>query len=373
MVNKEQKLLQLRRKLQQSLERNKTQDADRYRAQIQDIEIALKGSAAVAQVPDQRAHFNHLLDNPAAHGLPVDGAAWDVHQFHSDAGTLKDACLVETPFRERPKDANAARKLPVWKPWQESPEFTELPFFEGWTCYACDDNAKHLYLLRGPSNDIGFATACTLADAEAVERCAGSKSPLTLTAALCKTGLNRRAQWLGVLAALGVVLRAGPLSWADVVLSPSDEEYLTVADPASHLPKDPLWELLRICKQIGIADVSTTCGWGDSTGPYQTCCSPVHLVHCSGTVILFAPRLHQSRGCPIRTSDECATLTSFAARMLREAKARGLALQSVVVVSGQHAPGRSHFERWYDTTRPRDRELEVAHVELSFNGAHYGA
>jgi hypothetical protein len=158
-----------------------------------------------------------------------------------------------------------------------------------------------------------------------------------------------------------------------VVVKEDDTEYVTVADPASHLSLHVMRELLRVGQDLKLPDITTTSGWGDSTGPAQLCCSPFHLSKCSGTVVLFAPRLHQNRGCSIRASDEPSELAAFAARALRESKEKNLGLVSVIVVSGQHAPGQSHFERWYDPTLPRDKCLELAHIELNFHGAHYGA
>eukprot|EP00666_Eupelagonemidae_sp_cell4sb_P017348 gene17348-2529_t len=146
---------------------------------------------------------------------------------------------------------------------------------------------------------------------------------------------------------------------AQVVTTADDTEFLTIADPAAHVPQGTLRELLRVCNQMNLPPVTTTCGWGDSTGPMQQSCSPVHLSACKDTVILFAPRMWQQRGCNIRAADQPQMLAAYAAKALRLSALNKLQLQAVVVVAGQNNPGESHFERWHDTTLPQDKVLEL--------------
>eukprot|EP00662_Eupelagonemidae_sp_cell21_P017359 gene17359-biopygen53959 len=365
----DRRLLELRRKLQQAEQRQNQNDAKRYRGEISELE---RRAPLPVKAPDDSATLNNLLQNPRDFGL-LGETNYSVHTHPADCLADFETRLTETPFRERPKTAAEVRALPAWSPWRKTPELNGLPYMDHWTCHAPDDNSKHLYLVHNKTNDIGFAHASSYADAEAVESCVGAKSPLTLTAALCKLSLSRRAQWIGVLSAMGVTLRSGQLTWPDVVTASGASDFLTTADPASHIPLAQLRDILRMCQQMGLPPVTTTCGWGDSIGPQTLCCSPVHLTKCNGTVILFAPRLYQNRGCNIRYPDEPATLASYAVKALRHAKSNALGLQAVVVVAAQNDPAHSHFERWYETADRSDKCLEVAHAELVFNGGHYGA
>ena len=214
------------------------------------------------------------------------------------------------------------------------------------------------------------ANAAALADAEAVSTARGCDVERSVTRALATLPVTRRAQWLGLLKALGWDLAVAP------TLSPAGElsadEVLMPADRALHLPLGVADELIRVVKDTdglpplaAIASVGCVAGAG-----LPTSCSPAALHTVPGTAVLWAPAAHTpGQGFQQSPPRVAENLVAYAAAQL----ARSESLEAVVAVVPQAAPGKSHWARWWALHAPNATEVAghiTGHIELAFGGGH---
>ena len=172
--------------------------------------------------------------------------------------------------------------------------------------------------------------------------------------ALCALPPLRRAQWLGILRALGHDVEVGPMLDPATGLPPEkgEEDVLCHASLNQHLPRDVVGELARITAAAklpplgGIASVGCC---AEATLPLS--CSPAALETCTGTVLLWAPMVSRRDGFQQNPNQVARDLLSYAtARLSRSQK-----LDCVIVLAPQAAPGRSHWARWWPVESERVR------------------
>ena len=266
---------------------------------------------------------------------------------HAGPATVLPAVGVELSHlapREYPADAAAARKLPLWEGYTTSgTDLCELPGVADVRAHVLQADSAVMFIVSADAKDqtLVVAHAASMADAEAVSAARGCAVDRSVTCALTALPVRRRAQWLGLLKALGWDLCTAPTMSADGQIS--EDDVLAPADRALHLPLEVASEIVRVVKGEGLPAPSAIAsgGWVADAGLPRSC-SPAALSTCAGPVVLWAPAAHAAgQGFQQSPPRVAANLVAYAAAQLERTKN----LEAVVPVVPQAAPGNAHWAR----------------------------
>ncbi len=285
--------------------------------------------------------------------------------------------LREVAPRDFPRDVAAARQLPVWVGFAAAcDDLRELPRVGRIRVHAPYEDASVLFLVaadqaRGAREMIP-ARAASIAEAEAILSAAGHGEERSVTRALCALSPIRRAQWLGLLRALGHELIMAPVLDSETALPPSapQADVLCHASLTNHLPKRIVAVLSRIAREESLPEITRIASVGCRAGAMlPLSCSPAALSDNSGTVLLWTPMVSKRDGLQQSPERMARDILAYALRHLEASQT----LHSVISLLPQAAPGRSHWARWWAVESPAVQEHCVGRVELLFAGQNWGA